>query len=71
MDPLAGFAIVVAAGIGLLAMLWILLRKRREAANRESPFAMSTEGMKVCPSCGRPNLWTDSTCLHCGHRLPG
>ena len=71
MDPLAGFAIVVAAGIGLLAMLWIVLRQRRQTATRESPFAMSTEGMKVCPSCGRPNLWTDSTCLHCGRRLPG
>ena len=71
MDQLAGFAIVVAAGIGLLAMLWIVLRQRRQAAARENPFAMSTEGMKICPSCGRPNLWTDSTCLHCGRRLPG
>jgi ribosomal protein L32 len=71
MDPLAAFAIIAAAGIGLLAMLWIVLRQRRQAAARESPFAMSTEGMKVCPSCGRPNLWTDSTCLHCGRRLPG
>jgi hypothetical protein len=71
MLELAGFVILIAAAIGLLAMLWIVNRQRREAAARESPFATSTEGMKVCPSCGRPNLWTDSTCLHCGRRLPG
>jgi len=71
MDQLAGFAILIAAAIGLVAGLWIVLRQRRQAAARESPFATSTEGMKVCPSCGRPNLWTDATCLHCGTRLPG
>jgi hypothetical protein len=71
MDQLWVVAILAAAAIGLIAAVWILLRDRRQAASRESPFATSTEGMKVCPSCGRPNLWTDSTCLHCGHRLPG
>jgi hypothetical protein len=38
---------------------------------RENPFAVSTEGMKRCPSCAFGNLVTDSTCSSCGKRLPG
>lgn len=66
-------AMVIAAIIGLLAVLAILRRERldREEATRESPFATSTEGMKRCPSCGTGNLVTDSNCLNCGKRLPG
>ena len=66
-------AMVIAAVIGLLAVLAILRRERldREDATRESPFATSTEGMKRCPSCGTGNLVTDSNCLNCGKRLPG
>jgi uncharacterized membrane protein len=64
-------AMVIAALIGMLAVLAILRRERhtREDATRESPFATSTEGMKRCRSCG--NLVTDSNCLNCGKRLPG
>ncbi len=65
--------LVAAAAVGLLAVILILRRQRREAeeASRESPFAASTEGMKVCPRCGRGNLWTDAICLYCGSKLPG
>jgi len=64
---------VIAAVIGMLAVLAILRRDRHTAedATRESPFATSTEGMKRCPSCGTGNLVTDSNCLNCGKRLPG
>jgi uncharacterized membrane protein len=66
-------AVVIAAFVGLLAVLAILRRERHavEDANRESPFATSTEGMKRCPSCGTGNLVTDSNCINCGKRLPG
>jgi hypothetical protein len=66
-------AVVIAAFVGLLAVLAILRRERHAAedATRESPFATSTEGMKRCPSCGTGNLVTDSNCLNCGKRLPG
>jgi hypothetical protein len=66
-------AMVIAAIIGLLAVLTILRRERhdREDVTRESPFATSTEGMKRCRSCGTGNLVTDSNCLNCGKRLPG
>ena len=70
---LALLLVVVAAAIGLLATLAILRRERREAASAaaESPFAASTEGEKRCPKCGMGNLWTDTTCISCGARLPG
>jgi uncharacterized protein (DUF983 family) len=64
-------ALIVAAGIGILAMLVILRRQRREATMAHSPFAVSTEGEKRCPHCGMGNLWTDTRCVSCGRRLPG
>jgi zinc-ribbon domain len=66
-------AVIVAAAIGMVAVLMILRRERHatEDAERESPFAASSEGMKRCPSCGTPNLVTDSACSNCGKRLPG
>ena len=66
-------AVVIAALVGLLAVLVILRRQRHEVedATRESPFATSTEGMKRCPSCGTGNLVTDANCINCGKRLPG
>ena len=74
MDQTTQFiAMVIAAVIGLVAVLAILRRERhtREDATRESPFATSTEGMKRCRSCGTGNLVTNSNCLNCGKRLPG
>lgn len=66
-------ALVVAAAIGALSTLVILRRQRRdvEALTRESPYAVSTEGMKRCPNCGFGNLVTDRDCSSCGRRLPG
>ena len=65
--------LTIAAIVGIVAVLLILNRQRRdrEAATRESPFGTSTEGEKRCPSCGMGNLWTDTTCISCGARLPG
>lgn len=73
MDSTTALALVVAAAIGLVSVIAIILRQRREAADatRESPFGVSTEGMKRCPKCGTGNLWTDATCVGCGAKLPG
>ena len=68
-------ALVIVAAFGIIATLAILRRQRHEQeadqAARDTPFAVSTEGMKRCPSCGFGNLVTDSTCSSCGRRLPG
>lgn len=65
-------ALVAAAVIGIVAVLGILRRERHqvEEASQESPFAISTEGMKRCPHCGVGNLVTDATCSSCGRNLP-
>lgn len=66
-------ALVLAAAIGIAAVVLILRRDRvkTEETTRETPFAVATEGMKRCPSCGMGNLVTDDTCSSCGKRLPG
>lgn len=66
-------ALVAASMIGIVAILGILRRQRRdvEALTRQSPYAVSTEGMKRCPHCGVANLVTDATCSECGGQLPG
>ncbi len=66
-------ALVVAAMVGIFATVGIMRRQRHEteAAGRENPYAVSTEGMKRCPTCGFGNLVTDSTCSSCGKKLPG
>lgn len=69
MDQTVVIAMVVAAGIGLLAI--ILAVGRRRSDPRESPFARSTEGETRCPSCGMGNMWTDRTCISCGASLRG
>ena len=74
MDPSTQlFVLIVAAGIGILSLLVMLRRQRRdrEATTRESPYATSTEGQKRCPSCGAYNSWTDRNCVSCGRKLPG
>jgi hypothetical protein len=73
MDDLSLYALLSAAALGVVATLLILRRQQVEAAEmtRENPFAVSTEGMKRCPSCAFGNLVTDSTCSSCGKRLPG
>ncbi len=70
MDQTVLVALVAAALIGLLAVGLILRRERSaQQAAGESPFGVSTEGMKTCPRCGRGNLWTDASCLYCGAKL--
>ena len=66
-------AVIVFAVLGMLAVIHIARRNRPdvEVETTESPFAVSTEGMKRCPSCGTGNLVTDATCSNCGKRLPG
>ena len=74
MDPTSALLlIIIAAVIGVVAVLLILRRDRRAAEDpvHESPFAVSSEGMKRCPSCGTGNLVTDATCASCGRPLPG
>jgi hypothetical protein len=74
MDPTTQLiALVIAAAVGMIAILLILRRQRHEVedATRDSPFAVSSEGMKRCPNCGAGNLVTDSTCVSCGRHLPG
>lgn len=65
--------LIAAAAVGIIATIGILRRQRHavEDSSRESPFAVATEGMKRCPSCGIGNLVTDATCSSCGKRLPG
>ena len=67
--------LVALLGACAVAFLALLVRIRREegeqaAATRESPIAMSSEGVKLCPSCATENLWTDTRCLRCGKPLP-
>ena len=65
--------LVVAAVLGLVAMVLITRRQRseREAATRENPYATSSEGQKRCPSCGAYNASTDRDCVSCHRKLPG
>ena len=67
--------LVALLGACAVAFLSLLVRIRREQgesddATRESPIAMSSEGVKLCPSCATENLWTDTRCLRCGRHLP-
>jgi hypothetical protein len=65
-------ALLGACAVALAALLVRISRERREraAATRESPIAMSSEGIKLCPACAAENLWTDTTCVACGRRIP-
>jgi hypothetical protein len=75
MDDVTLLALAGVAVIGLLAALSIYRRDQRAAEAAAGPpetrFAVSTEGMKRCPSCGMGNLVTDSTCASCKKRLAG
>ncbi len=74
MDQTSQILLLVGA-VALLALAVVLILRRRrlerQAATRESPFAVSTEGEKRCPNCGMGNLWTDRNCISCKARLPG
>jgi hypothetical protein len=65
-------ALIAAAAVGLLAVVVRVWGQRRERTpeGRESPIAMSSEGIKLCPRCATENLWTDTSCVGCGRKLP-
>jgi hypothetical protein len=72
MDQTQLYGLIIAAAIGIAAVILISLRQRRDADDSgESPFAASTEGEKRCPKCGMGNLWTEDRCAACGAKLPG
>jgi hypothetical protein len=75
LDDLTLLVLIGAAALGLLAVLSLLRRERHEAeataGDVEGHFAVATEGMKRCPSCGTANLVADATCVSCRKRLPG
>jgi hypothetical protein len=72
MEPTTVLVLLVAATAGVLALAAIMRRgpEPTTAGAHESPFAVSTEGMKRCPSCGVGNLVTEQWCSACGKRLP-
>jgi hypothetical protein len=73
MEPqLLLLALLGASAVAMLALLLRISRERgaRDDATRESPIAMSSEGIKLCPSCATENLWTDARCVGCGKPLP-
>ena len=66
--------LVLAIVVVMVALARILVRPRspaREATGESPTFAVSTEGMKVCPKCGMGNLWTESRCITCAAPLRG
>ena len=74
MDPLLFVLLVAAAALAIASIL--ISRAKRRAAEAalpppESPYAVSTEGMKTCPKCGMGNMWTERQCSACGASLPG
>ena len=67
------YLVVLAVAVIIAIISVDAIRRRRPAAPEgpESQFAVSTEGMKVCPKCGMGNLWTDRTCMSCRAPLKG
>lgn len=63
-----GVAVIVALGSVEV------IRRRPETPATDGPdsrFAVSTEGMKICPKCGMGSLWTERRCSACGRELRG
>jgi hypothetical protein len=74
MDQMYLVLLALAVLIALGATAIIRDRVRRGSADTtppDSPFATSTEGMKICPNCGMGNLWTGRQCISCGTALKG
>ena len=72
MDQTILFVLLITAATGgVLAALAITRAPTpKHASANESPYAVSTEGMKRCPSCGVGNLVTEQRCSGCGKKLP-
>jgi hypothetical protein len=63
-QPQQLLAIILAACVGMLAILAILRRGRRAMEPpSDSPFATATEGETLCPQCGMGNLFTGDRCI--------
>jgi hypothetical protein len=73
MEQLYLAALVLAIVVLMVALARILVRPRSPVSEgaAESPIAVSTEGMKVCPKCGMGNLWTEARCISCAAALRG
>lgn len=73
MDQSYLLALAIAVIVALAALGALRIRPRRPTTpdGADSPFGVSTEGMKVCPKCGMGNLWTDRTCMSCQAPLRG
>ena len=73
MDQVYLLVLAIAVIVAVVAVDAIRHRSQRPATpeGNESQFAVSTEGMKVCPKCGMGNLWTDRTCMSCRAPLKG
>jgi hypothetical protein len=63
--------ILIAALAGIAGIFASLAIVRRDRVPKESPFAVSTEGEKRCPSCGMGNQVVDARCITCGSPLSG
>lgn len=65
----------LAAAVAVILVLLVAVTARREAPRPDDVpgdgLATSTEGMKICPSCGMGNLWTERSCSACGAPLKG
>ena len=65
-------SLAVAVAVASLVLSRSRARAMRHAGGpAESPFAVSTEGMKICPKCGMGNLWTERRCSACRSGLKG
>jgi uncharacterized paraquat-inducible protein A len=74
MDQTYLLILLAAVVVAVVAVLIIMVGRQRNAASTvppESPYATSTEGLKVCPKCGMGNIWTDRNCVSCGTALRG
>ncbi|MCJ7710129.1 MAG: hypothetical protein MUQ32_04790 [Chloroflexi bacterium] len=73
MDQPYVIAFAVAVMVALTSLGFMLVRPRRPSTpeGSDSPFGVSTEGMKICPKCGMGNLWTDRACISCRAPLKG
>ena len=74
MDQTYALLLIAALVVVIVAIVIIRARiqgDREEQTPADSPFATSTEGMKICPRCGMGNLWMDRSCVSCGAALTG
>lgn len=73
MDQSYLLALTIAIIVAVVAVDAIRNRRQKPTTpdGTDSQFAVSTEGMKVCPKCGMGNLWTDRTCMSCQAPLRG